>query len=80
LIDVREAYEREAFNIGGRHIPMNSLFDHLDQIPRAGNVVLYCQKGIRSGLAIQRLHQRFGYDNLINLSGGMDAWRKEIKV
>jgi len=38
--------------------------------------VLYCQKGIRSMIVIQRLSEKFGYQNLINLQGGMDAWLK----
>jgi len=80
LVDVRELYERNAFNIGGLHIPLDTIFERLNDIPKDKMVVLYCQKGIRSGLAIQRLHQRFGYNNLINLSGGMDAWKNEINV
>jgi rhodanese-related sulfurtransferase len=78
LVDVREAYEREDFHIGGEWIPLNTIFDHIDKIPHDQPVVLYCQKGIRSGLAIQRLQQRFGYENLLNLSGGMEAWRRQF--
>ncbi len=76
LIDVREPWEHEAFNIGGILIPMNIIFEHLDIIPKDKPVVFYCQKGIRSGLVIQRLQQKYHYKNLINLSGGMDQWQK----
>jgi rhodanese-related sulfurtransferase len=38
--------------------------------------VLYCAKGIRSAMVIQRLEEKYGYTNLVNLSGGMYAWRK----
>ncbi len=76
LIDVRESFEREHFNIGGFHIPMQSVFERVGEIPKDKNVVLYCQKGIRSMIVIQRLSEKFGYQNLINLQGGMDAWLK----
>jgi rhodanese-related sulfurtransferase len=76
LIDVRESFEREHFNIGGLHIPMQTVFERVDEIPKDKNVVLYCQKGIRSMIVIQRLSEKFGYQNLINLQGGMDAWLK----
>lgn len=78
LIDVREPYEHELFNIGGLLIPMNNIFLQLDMIPKDKPVVFYCQKGIRSALVIQRLQQKHGYDNLLNLSGGMDAWKRQF--
>ncbi len=78
LIDVREPWEHEVFNIGGLLIPMNTIFTNLDQVPRDRPVVFYCQKGIRSGLVIQRLQQKFQYNNLLNLSGGMDSWARIV--
>lgn len=76
LIDVREPWEHELFNIGGSLIPMNTVFKNLHKIPADKPVVIYCQKGIRSGLVIQRLQQKYHYSNLINLAGGMDGWNK----
>lgn len=76
LIDVRESFEREHFNIGGIHIPMQTIFERVNEIPKDKNVILYCQKGIRSMIVIQRLSEKFNYQNLINLQGGMDAWLK----
>ncbi|MEO8769550.1 MAG: rhodanese-like domain-containing protein [Ferruginibacter sp.] len=78
IIDVREPYEHEAFNIGGTLIPLNSIFENIALITKEKPVVIYCQKGIRSQLAIQRLQQKFNYTNLINLSGGMDGWMKSM--
>lgn len=74
LVDIREAWERELFNIGGLHIPMGDLLGHLPEIPKDKDVVLYCEKGIRSTIAIQRM-ETLGYNNLYNLSGGMKAWK-----
>jgi rhodanese-related sulfurtransferase len=76
LIDVREPYEHAAFNIGGLLIPLGELMEHADEIPSDKPVVLYCRKGIRSHIAIQRLQQKYQQLNLINLQGGMDAWQQ----
>jgi adenylyltransferase/sulfurtransferase len=74
LIDIREDWEHEAFNIGGLHIPMGDILQRLNEIPKDLPVVLYCEKGIRSTITIQRL-EGLGYTQLINLSGGMKAWK-----
>lgn len=78
LIDVREPWEHEDFNIGGILIPIDTLFDNVEKLERDKPVIIYCQKGIRSQIAIQRLHHKFNFTNLVNLSGGMDAWKKEF--
>ena len=77
LVDVREDWEREDYNIGGLHIPLGELMARIDELPREGDVILYCEKGIRSVLAIQRL-EGMGFHNLINLSGGMKAWKATL--
>lgn len=79
LVDVREPDEHAAFNIGGRLVPLGEIMSVADQIPADEPVVFYCRKGIRSAIAIQRLQARFGFTNLFNLEGGMDAWQKVIK-
>lgn len=76
LIDVRELFEREIFNIGGIHIPMNEIIARKEEIQTDIPVVVYCEKGIRSTIVIQRL-EALGFHNLYNLAGGMNAWRKE---
>jgi rhodanese-related sulfurtransferase len=74
LIDVREVWEWEAYNIGGIHIPLGELISRKDEILEDKEVVLYCEKGIRSAIAVQRLEE-LGFKNLINLEGGMKAWK-----
>ena len=77
LIDVRERHERDAFHIGGKHIPLAEVMQHREVFRSEGApVVVYCEKGIRSGIVIQRLNG-LGFSNLYNLSGGMQAWREE---
>lgn len=75
LIDVREGWERDAYNIGGEHIPLADVMMRRDEIPVDKPVVVYCEKGIRSSIIIQRL-ESIGFNNLYNLSGGMSSWKK----
>ena len=77
LIDVREDCEHQHFNIGGILMPMRTVLQKIQQIPADKPVIFYCEKGIRSVIVIQRLEEAFGYTNLINLTGGMRAWRNE---
>jgi rhodanese-related sulfurtransferase len=77
LVDIREGWERELYNIGGEHIPMGELFNKTNELPRDRDVVLYCEKGIRTVVAIQRL-EASGFQNLFNLSGGMKAWKESL--
>lgn len=77
LVDVREAWEHTAYNIGGMLIPLGELVSRRHEIPQDLPVLLYCEKGIRSIIAIQRL-EMLGYTNLYNLAGGMKAWKEQI--
>lgn len=80
LVDVREAEEHEDFNIGGELIPLSLVIQQIEKINRDKPVILYCRKGIRSQLAIQRLQDKFPFHNLVNLVGGTEAWKKEFGV
>jgi len=80
LIDVRESFEHNEFNIGGTLIPLGNIIRQIDKIDKEKPVVIYCHKGIRSQLAIQRLQEKFPFSNLINLIGGTEAWRRELKI
>ncbi|MES2701449.1 MAG: rhodanese-like domain-containing protein [Bacteroidota bacterium] len=74
LVDVREQWEHTAYNIGGVLIPMSEFISRINEFQSEKDVVLYCEKGIRSVIAIQRLEQA-GFSDLYNLAGGMYAWR-----
>ena len=78
LIDVREAYELEIATIGGEHIPMNLILNNVDKIAKDKAVVLYCRSGKRSASVISALEERFGYKNLLNLTGGILEWAEEV--
>jgi sulfur-carrier protein adenylyltransferase/sulfurtransferase len=74
LIDVREEYEYEAFNIGGKLIPMNEIPARFSEIPRDHDVVIHCKAGARSARVIQYLQQEHGFQNLYNLQNGLFEW------
>ena len=76
LIDVREPFEHDQFNIGGQLVPLADILQNISLIAIDKPVVFYCEKGIRSQIAIQRLLQKNNFTNLYNLSGGLARWRK----
>jgi rhodanese-related sulfurtransferase len=76
LLDVREEVERNESHIGGTFIPMSEVMTHYELIPKNIPVIIYCRKGVRSAIVIQRLQDKAGYTNLYNLRGGMMAWEK----
>jgi adenylyltransferase/sulfurtransferase len=77
LVDVREPFEAEIAQIpGSLLIPMSSLPQRLQEIPKDRAVALYCHAGARSAYAAEWL-SRQGYDAL-SLAGGIDQWAIEI--
>lgn len=76
LLDVREIWEHEAYSIGGENIPLGELLSQKNKLDKEATIVVYCEKGIRSAIAIQRL-EPYGFNKLYNLTGGMSGWRVE---
>jgi rhodanese-related sulfurtransferase len=80
LLDVRESFEHDEFNIGGLLIPLGQIQTmQTDAIEawKAEELVCYCRSGNRSGQACQIL-EMLGFLNVKNLSGGMLAWKEKI--
>jgi len=78
LIDVREPYEYEIARIhGSRLIPLGELDTHVNELPRTGTLVMQCHSGGRSEHAV-RILQEAGFENAMNLEGGIDAWSVEV--
>lgn len=80
LIDVRERHEWEISNLeahGALLIPLGDLPDRLDEIDADADIVVYCRTGNRSGGAVRWLRAR-GYQNVWNLSGGINDWAIRI--
>ena len=77
LIDVREDFEYETSNLGGKLIPLGGILIESDKIAKDKDVVIMCRSGKRSAMAIQQLEQQ-GFTNLYNLYGGILAWAEDI--
>ncbi|NUR72227.1 MAG: rhodanese-like domain-containing protein [Hamadaea sp.] len=74
LLDVREPDEWSAGHAPGAvHLPMMEIPVRLAEIPQEGDVVVVCRSGGRSGQVVAYLQQQ-GYDNVVNLDGGMLDW------
>jgi rhodanese-related sulfurtransferase len=76
IIDVREPYEYEEYNIGGTLIPLGDLqgkIDELDQL-HDQEVIVHCKAGSRSAAAKAFMTQN-GFTNVRNLLGGIMAFQ-----
>jgi len=77
ILDVREPFEYQIANIGGRLIPQNDVPQRLLEIPRDREVIVHCKSGGRSQKIAEFLRQA-GYPHVVNVSGGILAWANEI--
>jgi len=76
VIDVREAYEREAGHIADtRHVELQALTAAAASIERERPVVFYCRVGGRSLMAAQAFRAS-GYE-AYSMKGGLRRWADE---
>lgn len=78
LIDVREPFEYEIANIDAQLIPQGDILEHVEEISSKHKVVIHCRSGKRSADVIELLQDKYGFQNLYNLKGGILAWAEEI--
>ena len=79
IIDVREQSEYDIVNIGAELIPLSTVAANADRISRDKKVIVHCKMGGRSAKAIRELEEKFGFDNLYNLKGGILAWIDQVQ-
>lgn len=70
LVDVRETYEFEDYNIGGINIPLYELKDRIEELPQDKKLIFCCQTGQRSKMAIQLLKALYK-GKMYNLKNGL---------
>ena len=71
VIDVREEYEHEVYNIGGLNIPLYELEERIEEIETEKKNIFYCQSGQRSRIAVQILEEKGIF--AMNLEDGLGA-------
>ncbi len=81
LVDVREYYEADIADLPEEldpvRIPTAEFADRMDELDGGSELVIYCRSGRRSAWAVQMLLER-GYGRVLNLKGGILAWRTEV--
>jgi rhodanese-related sulfurtransferase len=79
IIDVREPAQYQAGHIGeARNIELKALAGAAESLKKYQDkpVVMCCDSGQNGGAATRELH-RLGFKQVVNLRGGLDAWRRE---
>ncbi len=69
LLDVRTPEEARQKNYGGRLIPLAELEMRIGEIPRDKKIVVHCQTGKRSRQATALLMGKYGFKDVVSLSG-----------
>ncbi len=73
IIDVRDEYEFDECNLGGRNIPLIFLEKQLNIINPAIKTVVICQSGLRSKKAIDIIKTQFPAIDIYQLKGGIQS-------
>lgn len=82
VLDVREPWEvaTAAVHVGGAPtvcIPMNEVPRRLAELDRSQPVLALCHHGVRS-LQVGAFLEREGFVQVFNITGGIDAWSREV--
>src|ERR1700728_440964 len=62
---------------GAVHIPMAQISARTDDLPADQLLVVLCHHGVRSQMVVDFLRSA-GFDNAVNLDGGIDAWACDV--
>jgi rhodanese-related sulfurtransferase len=79
LVDVRSRSEFDSGHIlDARHVPQDEIAKTAETLKRFKDkvVIVCCESGMRSGAAA-RVLQAQGFTKVVNLRGGLQAWRTE---
>jgi rhodanese-related sulfurtransferase len=78
LLDVREGWEYETCHIqGSLLIPMSSIPARQEELDPEGAIVCICHHGARS-MQVGAFLERAGFEQIVNLTGGIHAWAMQI--
>lgn len=77
LLDVREPGEYNSGHLpDALHIPLSQIKSRSDELAKFATrpVIVYCERGVRSSGAAAAL-ARLGFQRVLELRGGLRAWR-----
>lgn len=78
LLDVREPWETKLCRIeGAEFAPMQTVPQCLNDWERERDVVCICHHGGRS-MHVAMFLERQGFASVFNLTGGVDAWARQV--
>ncbi len=82
IVDVREENEFNAGHIDNAILlPRGVLEFKINTIPqltdKSAAIIVYCATGKRSALSANSL-QNMGYNNVLSIAGGYDAWKQQV--
>jgi rhodanese-related sulfurtransferase len=78
MIDVREPWEFQICHIAGSQLwPMRTMPEHLAELDAGKPIICICHHGNRSAHVAMWLWRQ-GFADVYNLSGGVDAWARQV--
>jgi rhodanese-related sulfurtransferase len=78
LLDVREPWECAIASLAGSfNIPMAEITSRWQELDADSQIIVVCKAGSRSRRVAQFLSAQ-GFGRVANLSGGIDAWTRDI--
>lgn len=79
IVDVREEEEIDIVKFDTTqliHMPMSSIMDNFEKLPKDKPLIVACTNGIRSTKIVNLLNIQ-GFTNVVNLDGGIAQWYRD---
>jgi len=78
LLDVREKWEFDLCHIPKSiHMPIAEVILRISELEKTNPIIIICHNGRRSlHIGLELIEK--GFDNVINLKGGVDQWADDI--
>ncbi len=75
FLDVRTPGEYQSGHVPhAKLIPVQTLANRLNEVPKDKKVIVYCESGVRAGRAAELLVSQ-GYTNILSMKASMRGWR-----
>jgi len=80
LLDVREKWEFDLCHIPESiHMPIAEVILRISELEKTNPIIIICHNGRRSlHIGLELIEK--GFDNVINLKGGVDQWADDIDI